>query len=109
MLFTFKGTTTFVCLQQKSELKSFSPYFELIAPIQEANPQFTQKVDYVQFSVPGDSKRISIFSCSQCSVDMGVPKVKKMIPFIEELYTRLLEGQNLYIHCWVSFNVSFSS
>jgi protein-tyrosine phosphatase len=69
--------TTFVCLQERSELKRFKPYWDIV----EAENKNAKQI---------------IFEIE----DMGVADEESVDVFTNELVSLYNQGENMLIHCW---------
>lgn len=94
-----KGVTTFVCLQEREELSRFESYVPLIESIVENKEKFPGGASVWHFPIPGTF----VQPIDTYQQDMHVVETDVLIEFVEELTTRLRDGERFYIHCWVHF------
>jgi protein-tyrosine phosphatase len=69
--------TTWVCLQERRELKRFSPYWNMVL-------KENKHAQLIIFEIP----------------DLGVTTDESIDTFTNELVQRFHDGENMVIHCW---------
>ena len=77
------GVDTFLCLQERAELKRFTPYMQIARLAHEASHRKSE-VEFFHCPIP----------------DLGVTADEELLKAIRTVVAKLLEGRAVYIHCW---------
>ena len=73
-----QGVDTFICLQERAELKRFTPYIQTAQHVSRCEPEF------LHCPIP----------------DLDVTSDDQLLIALRTLVTKLLQGHVVYVHCW---------